>query len=879
MDIITTHTNTDFDALAAMVAAQKLYPNAELVFPGKISRNVEEFLALHKDVLRIKPLKLVDMQKVQRLIIVDNHNFKRIGKLAKVMENPKVEIHIYDHHPVTECFLNHKVSVIETVGAATTLLVERIRKQNIPVTPLEATIMALGIYDDTGCMVFNSTTCRDVKAVAYLLTKGANLSVIAEFLGRPLTDEQQLLLKKLLMASEKHNINGVKILLAKGKSEEFIDGLALLTHKLSEIEQTDAVFAAVEMEDRVHLVSRSSVPEVNCREILQNFGGGGHIAAASASVKDVDLDVLTKQLLYTISENVRPMATVRDIMTNPVKTVFPETTIEEANRVMLRYGHTGLPVVRGLDMVGVVSRRDVEKAMHHGLGHAPVKAYMNVNVHTIAPDVPLAQAQDMMIEFDIGRLPVVEDNRVVGIISRSDMLRTLHNDYTSRYHTMFKESNREHVRLRNMMKRVLPEKINDVLRLAGKLAHDLGYHVYAGGGIVRDIMLSVENLDVDLIVEGDAIILAKALGAELGGRVRTYEKFGTAEVSMQDGSWIDLATARVEFYEYPAALPEVESSSLRHDLYRRDITINAMAVSLNPDNYGELVDYFGGREDLYAGIVRVLHNLSFVEDPTRVLRAVRFEQRYQMHMDPQTLRLLREALRQEVLAKVSHERIWYELKVILNEPEPVDVLNRLNELGVWEQIFPEITYWEVQPVLEELPQALIVLRNWGWNEPVEKWLPYVITMLHWSNMESAIKVCERFVIGRRQTEKIITTIKHWRKALDKLSDPKTNQLSQQANILQLLPREAYPMFLAIMDNKLAIQRFRQVMESVSRGKPQISGRDLKRMGYKPGPVYRKVFDALWQARLDGIVITKDDELEFVEQYMCSLQKGEQARVW
>jgi tRNA nucleotidyltransferase (CCA-adding enzyme) len=248
-------------------------------------------------------------------------------------------------------------------------------------------------------------------------------------------------------------------------------------------------------------------------------------------------------------------------------------------------------------------------------------------------------------------------------------------------------------------------------------------------------------------------------------------------------------------------------------------------------------------------------------------------------MDPQTLRLLREALRQNVLAKVSHERIWYELKVILNEPEPVDVLNRLNELGVWEQIFPEITYWEVQPVLEELPQALMVLRNWGWNEPVEKWLPYLIAMLHWSNMGSAIKVCERFVIGRRQTEKIITTIKHWRKVLGKLSDPMTDQLSQQANILQLLPREAYPMFLAIMDNKLAIQRFRQVMESVRQGKPLINGRDLKRMGYKPGPVYRKVFDALWQARLDGIVITKDDELEFVEQYMCSLQKGEQARVW
>ncbi|MEG6616281.1 CBS domain-containing protein [Peptococcaceae bacterium 1198_IL3148] len=879
MDIITTHTNSDLDALAAMVAAQKLYPKADMVFPGKLSRNVEDFLALHKDMLKIKPVKLVDMKKVRRLIIVDNHNPKRIGKLAKLMENPKVEVHIYDHHPATECFLTHKMVVIETVGAATTLLVEKIRSQNIDITPLEATIMALGIYDDTGCMVFSSTTPRDVEAVAYLLTKGANLSVIAEYLARPLTEEQQTLLKDLLVTSERHNINGVKILLAKGKSAEFIDGLAVLTHRLAEIEQADAVFATVEMEDRVHIVSRSSVPEVDCREILGNFGGGGHIAAASASVKDVDLDVLTTQLLNVISENVRPMMIVRDIMSNPVKTVYPETKIEEANRVMLRYGHTGLPVVRGLELVGVISRRDVEKAMHHGLGHAPVKAYMNVNVHTINADVPLSQAQEMMIEFDIGRLPVVDDNRVVGIISRSDILHTLHHDLKSRYFTTYHQGNGSKVQMKNMMRRVLPEDVWNTLKLAGKLALQYDYKVYAGGGIVRDIILNVENLDIDLIVEGDAITLAKELARELGGKVRTYEKFGTAEVSVNDGSWIDVATARVEFYEYPAAMPTVETSSLKHDLYRRDITINAMAISLNPEDFGELVDYFGGREDLYAGIVRVLHNLSFVEDPTRILRAVRFEQRYQMHMDPQTLRLLEEAIREEVLLKVSHERIWYELKMILNEPEPVDVLNRLAELGVWEQLFPEITYWEVQPVLEELPQALLVLRYWGWNEPAEKWLPYLIAMLHWNDVDSATKVCNKFVIGRRQTEKVVSTVKHWRQVLEHFSDPEATKLSQHADILlQTLPREAYPMFLAIMEDRLAIQRFRQVMESVRRNKPVVNGKDIKAMGFKPGPIYRKALDAVWQARMDGVVKTREDELEFVEQYIRSLQKGDKSFV-
>lgn len=208
----------------------------------------------------------------------------------------------------------------------------------------------------------------------------------------------------------------------------------------------------------------------------------------------------------------------------------------------------------------------------------------------------------------------------------------------------------------------------------------------------------------------------------------------------------------------------------------------------------------------------------------------------------------------------------------------MDVLNRLNELGVWEQVFPEVTYWEVQPVLEELPQALMILRNWGWNEPAERWLPYMIAMLHWSSIDNAHQVCERFVLGRKPTEKIINTIKYWREVLDRLSDPRSDRLSQQASALQLLPLEAYPMFLALMDNKLAIKRFRRIMESLHKGKPLLNGGDLKAMGYKPGPVFRKALDALWQARLDGVVITKDDEIEFVQQYLKSLQKGDRGRV-
>ncbi len=869
MEIITTHVNTDLDGLASMVAAQKLYPGAELIFPGKLSRNVEEFLALHKDTLKnVRMIKDINIHKVKRLIMVDTKSPGRVSKLKELFDRPEVEVHIYDHHPRAEGDVCGKVEVVEPMGAATTLLIEKIRAKGLEITPLEATIMMLGIYEDTGCLVFTSTTPRDIRAAAFLLEQGANLAVVADFLGRPLTQDQKALLKKLLVTAEHHQINGTKVLIARGSVDEFVGGLALLTHKLSEIERTDAVFAVVEMEDRVHLVGRCALAEVNCKEIMEQFGGGGHPAAASATVKGQTVEEVAGRLLELVNSMIRPTLTVQDIMSSPVKMVFPETTIEEAGKIMLRYGHTGLPVIKDGKLVGVISRRDVEKATHHGLGHAPVKGYMTVNVVTVNKDMNIHDVQDLMIERDIGRLPVVEGDLVIGIVSRTDVLQTLHEGFQGRYSTTYTDKTTTKIsNIKPDMQRVLPGRIMSLLNKAGQVAERLDYEVYAVGGLVRDVLLKVENLDVDLVVEGNGIEMAHELSKEIGGRVRAHEKFGTAEIVFPDGYWVDVVTARVEYYEYPAALPQVEQSSLRHDLYRRDFTINAMAVALNPGRFGELVDYFNGREDLQIGAIRVLHNLSFIEDPTRILRAARFEQRYDMAIEPQTLRLIKEAVREKVVSRLTTERMWGELKSILEEADPEHMLDRLDELGVWDYLFPKITFWEVQYVISEMPQALMILRNWGWAEPAEKWLPYFLGILHLSNQETAYQICQRYNLGRRQTDKVLDTIANGRVALKRLSIEEDVPLSELTKIVQTLPREAYPLFLSLLEDKNAIRRFRLVMESVHKNKPVVNGKDIREMGFQPGPMYRRALDAVWRARLDGLVNTREEEIEYLRSYL------------
>lgn len=869
MEIITTHNKTDLDAFASMIAAQKIYPMAIPVFSGKHSPNVEEFISLHKDVLNFYTVREIDLSKVSRVIIVDTKNPRRLDRLADVLHKPGVEVHIYDHHPWVNGDLHGDLEVVEMVGATTTLLIEKIRRQGVPITALEATILALGIYEDTGSLTFTSTTARDVLAVAFLLEKGANLGVVAGFLGRPFTQEQKNLLKKLLLSADHLQVNGFNILIYNADVPEFIIGLDILTHTLSKIEQPDAVFTVVKMEDRVYVVARSNVAQVNVGEILACLGGGGHKGAASAALKGAEISEVMEKLLAVVREKVHPPLTCRGIMSSPVKTVGPSTPISEAGQVMLRYGHSGLPVVREKQLLGVISRRDVEKAIHHGLGHAPVKGFMTNKVISVNPDMPVTEIRELMIEHDIGRVPVVEGGFLVGIVSRSDVLQTLHGEMPSQYQVLYSSPLLAHpVNLKGFLDAFLSPFIRKLLYKAGELGNKLGCQVYAAGGIVRDILLKAANLDVDLVVEGDGIALADSLGDFYGVRVRAHRQFGTAQLIFSEDFKVDVATARVEYYEYPAALPKVESSSLHQDLYRRDFTINAMAMSLDEGRFGDLIDFFGGRQDLQDGQIRVLYNLSFIEDPTRILRAVRFEQRYNFSVESQTLRFLKEAVDQQVLKMVSRERIWEELKHILSEPRAGEMLARLDDLQVWPFIFPEVTYREVEPALKNIGYSLQKLQEWDIYVPSKRWLCYLICIMHRLDPETARIICERFHFRKRQTDNIVASLAGYPAILSGVSDNYDKEpAGELAKLILEIPRESYPLLIALADGEEMRNRLRLLLEFVLKSRPSIDGKFIKSLGYRPGPIFRRTIDAVWQARLEGRVKSREDEEAFVRQYL------------
>lgn len=873
MEIIATHSNTDFDGLAAMVAAKKLYPEAVMVLTH-LHDNVEEFVSLHKDALGFLTAREVVKEQIERFILVDTSIRERLGELKDLLLRPGIDIHIYDHHPTCTGDLKGSVQVIENTGAVTTLLVEIIRQKGIPITPFEATIFALGIYEDTGSLLFPNTTARDVAAVAYLLEKGAKLGVVAEFIDRPLSPEQKDLLQKLMESAEVHTFQGVTVLLATAVEEEHVGGVALLTHKLLDIYRTDVALTVVQMGGRVYVVGRNRLDRVDLRRILAPLAGGGHATAASATVKNSTLEEVVQKLLAALEEHIRPAITAGDIMSSPVKTVSPDTTIEEAGRIMLRYGHTGLPVVDENGYVaGIISRRDVDKAIHHGLGHAPVRGYMTRRVICVTPRTSLSEVQRLLIENDIGRLPVMDGGRLVGIVSRTDVLRTLHGgSYPEDYRQLFDTppGGSEVYNLRDRLSR-LPEKIRQLLLQISYTADREKMPVYLVGGVVRDLLLGVPNYDLDIVVEGDAPLLARRFAEELCGRLRTHEKFGTAVVILPDGQRVDFATARTEYYEYPAALPQVERSSLRQDLYRRDFTINAMAICLNSAHFGELVDFFNGRRDLEEGIIRVLYNLSFVEDPTRILRAVRFEQRYGFRIEDQTLGLLKAAVKDGLLGRLSADRLRQELIHILQDSHPWRSVARMRELGIWPAILPEAEITEKTVAEMELCAAVAQeLQQLGIETGEEMWLSYLFLLLYPAG-EKFSRCLDRLKLPSR-----------WREKLERLKSMLPGILETLTGKEELRPSRLYQL-LAPLDSVfycllpvLAGEEGRvSVMEGLKkfgqlRGKerPFLNGHDIIAMGYRPGPWIGEALRYLQQARLDGEVTTREEEEKAVRLFLA-----------
>ncbi|MCT8139630.1 CBS domain-containing protein [Anaerobacillus sp. CMMVII] len=548
-------------------------------------------------------------------------------------------------------------------------------------------------------------------------------------------------------------------------------------------------------------------------------------------------------------------------MSSPVKVISPATSIEEAAKMMLRYGHTGFPVLENGNLVGIISRRDIDKAKHHGLGHAPVKGYMSTDPTTIPSGLSIEEVQNLMIEKNVGRLPVIDNNQIVGIISRTNVIEALHGEKIKVGQVINKKSPIK-ISLLGRMKKLLPSQLLDLLRDIGEKADQLDYPAYMIGGIVRDLVIGRKNEDIDIVVKGDGISFAKLLATSIGGSVRVHEKFGTATWKHPSGLKIDITSARTEYYDYPAALPTVEMSSLREDLFRRDFTINAMALQINNNYFGKLIDFFHGYHDIKNKKIKILYNLSFVEDPTRILRAVRFEQRFGFKMDKQTIEIAHISV--DKIASTSKPRIGHELSRLLMEEHPVESLVRLKELGVLNYLVgPNSCNEQTVTLLKKFKSFFDEVTLSTQIESCatkQNWICYLAILFYYK--PKGLEEVRELALNNEQLQilnEITQLVSEDLNISTKFNLGDIHLLLRKYqtdaiicySILKELPEELLVVIKAYLMTRVSLPRL-------------INGTDLMALNIKAGPIYTEILLEIESSYLNKEILTKEDALQFVK---------------
>jgi len=926
LEVILTHEHTDFDALASLLAASLLYPKAIPVLPRQMNRNVREFVSLYHGHLPFVAAKELPRSRISRVVLVDTRALNLPRGLA-----PGAEVIVIDHHTeaANEPGAGQAPKQVaqrvqpstwtvwsEAVGANATLLIERLMETQSSMRPLHATLLALGIHEDTGSLTYGGTTWRDARALAWLLEpeRGVDLDTVNQFLHHPLGEGQRTLLEALIASSEIVEVEGHTVVIAQGAAHGRMDEISTVAARLRDFHEQDAVFLVIQLEEMVQIVARSVTDEIDVGDVARALGGGGHTRAAAAPVRGRTTAQLRDEIVRLLREQTRARSTVRDIMSaGRPRTLSPDISISEAAEQMRRYGHEGFPVVvpgpqPGEEtLAGVLTRREADRAILHGLGNEPVRRFMQAGSVSVQPGDSLPLLRKTMIDSGWGQVPVVDARgRMVGIVTRTDLIK------------MWDEKRGLQSRtagIERQLTTALRPLQQHMLRLLGEEAAGLGFTVYVVGGFVRDLLLRqaagrIRNFDMDIVLEGDGILFATHLANRFGGRVVQHRQFGTAKWILDDpdapvdikrllsplsvetlnaeiGEHIpphfDFISARTEFYTAPTVLPTVETSSIKLDLHRRDFTINTLALCLNPERWGQLLDFWGGTNDLQTGIVRVLHSLSFVDDPTRILRAVRYEQRFNFRIDPRTLELIDDAL--NLLERVTPARIRHELERILQEAEPEQILTRLEALGVLTAIAPSLAAGEwVQTHFPRLRAAwehmegatatfLANLPN-AWadglvkdlhNQPLERL--YWAVLVYPSPAGEDAAVTSRLGL-RRATQVLVEDMRHLQAHAAELR-AEALRPSRAVEILDDVDAAAAALFVLLEeDARVAeiVHRYRSEWRQIHAA---LRGEDLQRLGLPPGPRYRDLLARLRAARIDGQAHTRADEEALVRAWLAS----------
>ncbi len=872
--LITCHSNADFDAFASIIAAQILYPGSVLLFPGSHEKSLMNFYnETARFMYNFKNHDQIDWDNIKRLIVVDTRHNSRIPHVKQLLTRDDLEIHIWDHHPNSSDDIKANHVNIEVIGSTTALMVHSIREKNLNVSCQDATILGLGIYADTGSFTYASTTAKDYLAAAWLLEKGMDVTAISDLAAHELTSAHVQALNALLESATSYTVGEAVVVIAEASLDHYLGDFALLASKLMEMERFSILFAIGRMSDNIAVVARSSSDAINVGEVCEALGGGGHGYAASATVRNMTIQQIRDIIFQKLYNQVQTQKCARDYMTSPVIGIEDDKSMQDAHMLLQLFGLKAIPIYKKgtHECIGILDAQTASRAVQHNLNE--LDTYMFSNALTLPPEASLSDIINIIIGARQPLIPIVENQEVVGVISRTDLVH-IFAEKPEDVPIRLREERKERSLVKTMRDR-LPADDIELLKTIGQLGQKLNMSTYAVGGFVRDLLLDRPNFDIDIVVEGNhnGIFFAKELAKLLNGRVREHQKFLTAVIIFKDKSnnhrQIDVATARLEYYEYPAAMPTVELSSLKLDLFRRDFTINSLAIRLNNDVFGQLVDFFGGQRDINERRIRVLHTLSFVEDPSRILRAVRFEQRYNFKLGAGLEKLIKNALNIKLMDKLSGARIYHETLQIFDEHDPIGILKRLNKLELLSAIHPQLA---LNPQKIELLYHVKDILDWYkllyFKKKPQQWMVYVLALCRKLNYKECINVLGRLGLSKIQQQDFIQMRERARSSKNNIANWYKNKHKKTSELCKILEPMPIEMLLFIMA-RTASENMRKALSRYittwQHEKIYISGEDLLELGLKPGPIFSFILRAIKTAKLDGLCTTRESQYDFAKK--------------
>ena len=856
MKIITSHINLDFDGFASSCLLKLYFKDYGIVFPGSKENKVNSYVKKNSDWLPEElSLKEVREKEIKEAVIADTSSCKRLGELCRKIKN--AEIYLFDHH-----FTDHNAIKVKEEnlflkkrGSTSTIVVEFLKEKGVEIPAKFATLGVIGIYEDTDFLSFAETTPYDAEAVAYLLKCGADLTEVSRVLKTPLNKEQVELLNKIIPAIEKIKVKGREISIVQLSLNSYYSDVSTVIHRVMELEAIDLFIAIIQMEKKVYLMVKSNFTDIDLKKLFGKTKGG-HKNVISIVYKDKTVFEV-RSLVEKILKKIPPLHKCGDIASPPITVLKEHQTVKEVFEIFNRVKVNSLPLAdTNGNFIGYVLRQDIDYAISKNLHSIPVENFANREVFIVDENDDVETAKKIFLETGVKLLFVKSKKGETKIITRTSALK-----YTS----LVKEiGTKQTLNLKSRLRENLPEKIYSILETVSFIAKKLDVEVYIVGGFVRDLLLKKKNYDLDFVVSKGGMEFGKKLAEELSARVKVHDKFDTAVVILPDGLRLDVATLRFEYYDMPGDLPRITPGNLFHDLYRRDFTINAMAICLNIQRFGELIDYFNGRRDLKDRIIRVLHSLSFIDDPTRVLRALRFKHRYKFRIGKTTESLMLSASKLNIFSTISGSRFLKEFSLLFAEKNASFIFNDFEKYGCVKFFGKNIELDHYVKSLALNIDSVVVWYGLLYKKPAENWLLYLMAMLIHANKEDREKIAKKLSLKRREKE-IILNYKAFLREYSYFAKSE-RKFSELYHFFKYREIEELLFALAFFDDENYKKNISLYIDKYIDFKLHVGGNDAIALGMKEGREIKEVLDKVISDAIDMNVTTKEGQLKLLEKH-------------